>query len=181
MALSWKKNPDHPGGVVKAARQWKQDQQQSLKNYQLLKSLDKAHFVTYEDLTANNEVETRKILDFLGVPFDPYIFEFHKDEITRKNAGKQKAWNNLSQGVISNNSRKYLKDLNDNEIKAVEKICWYEMKHLGYVPEFLEKDLSAISDEWLESLHKEELMAVELQQSQGVSENMKAKASFYQR
>lgn len=181
MALSWKKNSDHPGGVVKAARQWKQDQQQSLKNYHLLANQGKAHFVRYEDLTANNKVEIRKILDFLGVPFDQGIFEFHKDEITQKNAGMQKAWNNLSKGVISDNSRKYLKDLTENEIKAIEKICLHEMKHLGYTPEFSDTDLSAISDDWLEEINREELSEIELLRSPGVEQNMKAKARFYQR
>jgi hypothetical protein len=181
MALSWKKNSDHPGGVVKAARQWKQDQQQSLKNYYLLKGQGKAHFVRYEDLTASNEVEIKKILNFLGVPFDPGVFEFHKDEITQKNAGMQKAWNNLSKGVISNNSQKYLKDLSDDEIKAIEKICWYEMKHLGYTPEFSDDDLAAISEEWLEHLNKQEFAEIELRRSEGVELNMKAKARFYQR
>jgi len=181
MALSWKKNSDHPGGVVKAARQWKQDQQQSLKNYHLLKGQGKAHFVKYEDLTANNEHELKKILNFLGIPFDEGIFNFYKDEITQKNAGMQKAWNNLSQGVIVNNSRKYLKDLLPDEIKAVEKICFFEMKHLGYVPEFSEYDLIAVTEDWLETLNQQEISDVELNRSEGVKANMDAKKNFYQR
>lgn len=181
MALSWKKNLDHLGGVVRAARQWKLDQQQSLKNYYLLKTQRKVHFVRYEELTANNEFEVKKILEFLGVSFDEDIFEFHKDEITQKNAGMQKAWDNLSKGVITNNSQKYLKGLTENEIKAIEKICWYEMKHLGYKPEFSEKELKMISEVWLEKLNQQELLELELHQSAGVKENMEAKARFYQR
>lgn len=181
MALSWKKNADHPGGVVKAARQWKQDQQQSLKNYQLLSGLGKAHFVTYENLTANAEGEIRKILNFLGVPFDISIFDFHKDEITKKNAGMQKAWNNLSQGVIKNNSKKYLNELTDDEIKAIEKICFYEMKHLGYETEFTAGELDKVLDTQIESLHQKELVELEYKRSAGVKGNMEAKAMFYQR
>ena len=41
MALSWKKNPTHPGGVIKAAKQWKTDQQNSLINSHLLKKIKK--------------------------------------------------------------------------------------------------------------------------------------------
>lgn len=181
MALSWKKNLDHPGGVVKAARQWKQDQQQSLKNYHLLHSQGKAHFVKYEDLTANNESEIKKILGYLGLPFDNEIFDFHKDEITQKNAGMQTGWNNLSQGVISDNSRKYLKELSEEEIKAIESICWFEMIHLGYTPEFSEDQLFDVKPQWLEEFHEVEVSELELRRSEGVKANMEAKAKFYQR
>ena len=181
MALSWKKSSDHPGGVVKAARQWKHDQQQSLKNFQLLKHQGKAHLIKYEDLTADNEFEIQKLVQFLGVPFDKGVFEFHKDEFTQKNAGMQATWNNLSKGVIRNNSKKYLKELAKIEIKAIEKICFHEMKHLGYQPEFSSGDLSNITEESLERLNEKEFSEIELHRSEGVKNNMLAKAKFYQR
>lgn len=181
MALSWKRNSAHPGGVVRAARQWKLDQQQSLKNYHLLKCQGKAHLVRYEDLIKYSEVEIKKILNFLGVPFDAGIFEFHNDEMTQKNAGMQKAWSNISKGIISNNSQKYLEDLTDSEIKAVEKICSYEMKHLGYELEVPDEALATISEDWLEELNQKEHSEIKLKRPDGVKENMRAKAKFYRR
>lgn len=181
MSLSWKKNSDHPGGVVKAARQWKLDQQQSLKNYNLLNSQGKAYFVKYEELTANSASEVAGITKFLGLPFCEDVFNFHQDEITKKNAEKQKSWDNLSRGVISDNSRKYKDGLTNDEIKAIEKICWYEMRHLGYQSEYKEKDLSIITEDWLNRLEEEELKEIELMRSRGVKGNMSAKANFYQR
>lgn len=181
MALSWKKNSDHPGGVVQAARQWKKDQQQSLKNYHLLSSLDKAHLVKYEDLTKSNEEEVKKIIRFLGLPFDPNVFEFYKDEITKKNAGMQKAWSNLSQGVISNNSKKYLQELSQEEVKAIEAICMYEMRLFGYTKEFSDTELINVSEEWLDEINNKEFQALTINRSSGVDGNMKAKAKFYQR
>ncbi|MGF2733405.1 sulfotransferase family protein [Marinobacter sp. DUT-1] len=181
MALSWKKNSDHPGGAVQAAHQWKKDQQQSLKNHHLLATMGKSHFVRYEDLTSNSEHEVKRILDFLGVPFDQKIFEFHKDEITRKNARMQKAWGNLEQGVISNNSQKYKSELASDEILAIESICRFEMKHLGYELENSFSALESVSKEWLEELQERELREVILDRSDGVKENMAAKTVFYQR
>lgn len=181
MALSWKRSPDHPGGIVRAARQWKLDQQQSLKNYYLLKKLGKAHSLKYEDLINNNVYEVRRVLEFLGVPFDRGVFDFHKDKITQKNAEMQKAWNNLSREVIRDNSKKYLTELNAVEIKSIEKICWYEMKHLGYTPEFSELEILEVSDESLENLNREELSKIILHRSTGVLDNMSAKSRFYQR
>lgn len=181
MALSWKKNSDHPGGVVKAARQWKHDQQQSLKNFHLLKSFGKADFVRYEDLTANAEVEIDKVLRFFGLPYDDGIFDFHKDEITLENAKKQKAWDNLSKSIIKDNSKKYEAELSVEEVMTIEKICWFEMLHLGYRPDYSEKDLEAVTEYFIEEINRKELKDIVLARSIGVKENMAAKSRFYQR
>jgi len=181
MALSWKRNLGHPGGVISAARQWKKDQQQNSKNYYVLHKQGRAHFLRYEDLTANSEQELKWLVDFLGLPFDEGIFDFHKDEITKKNASMLEAWNNLSQGVITNNSRKYLNELSTDEIKAIEKICWFEMKHLGYQPEFSYQEIADVTDKSLEELHHKEVGCMELCQSEGVKANILAKSQFYQR
>jgi hypothetical protein len=93
----------------------------------------------------------------------------------------QKAWSNLSKGVISNNSQKYLKDLTESEIKAIEKICWYEMKYLGYQPDFSNESLAIISEDWLEELNQKEHSDLEFSRPEGVKANMQAKAKFYQR
>ncbi|MGM0953484.1 MAG: sulfotransferase [Pseudomonadota bacterium] len=181
MALSWKKNADHPGGVVKAARQWKQDQQQSMKNHFLLAAQARSHFLTYEDLTKDSQNEVEKLFEFLGVPHEHVVFDFHKDEITQKNARAQKAWLNLDKGVMKDNSGKYVDELSRDEIKAIEKICFYEMKQLAYEPCFSESELMGISDSWLDELNEKEFANVELRRSLGVRENMKAKAKFYRR
>lgn len=181
MALSWKKNKDHFGGVVRAARQWRQDQQQSLKNYHLLKELGKAHFVKYEELTANSELEIRKILDFLGIPFDPSVFDFHKDEITQRNSSMQSAWENLGKGVITNNSRKYLDELSVEEIIAIEKICFFEMNHLGYESSHSLEELNIITEAELDDLDCREIQTLQYILSPGVEGNIRAKKTFYNR
>lgn len=181
MALSWKKHSGHPGGVVQAAYQWKRDQQQSLKNHHLLASIGKSHLVKYEDLIKNSKQEVEKILDFFGIPFDNNIFEFYKDEITVKNAKMQTAWQNLGQGIISNNSQKFKAELDPEEILAVESICWHEMRHLGYKNESSLASIEAVSDTWLKTMHEKELRSIILDQPDGIKKNMAAKARFYQR
>lgn len=181
MALSWKKNADHPGGVVTAARQWKQDQQKSLMNYHLLESQGKAHFVRYEDLIENNVVEIEKILRFLEVSDDEGVFTFYEDELTQKNAALLRAWNNLARGVISENSLKYRNELSEPEIKAIEAVCQYEMKHLGYTTEFSAAELAGVSQEWIDDFNRKEVEVVKLVRAKGVQENMVAKQQFYRR
>lgn len=181
MALSWKKNADHPGGVVKAARQWQKDQQSTLKNYNELRKIGKAHFVKYEDLIENPKSVTRGICDFLGFPYEDSILDFYKDDVTQKNASMQKAWNNLSKAVLKDNKKKYGAELTQEEIIAIEKICYSEMVHLGYNTEFSMEELNSIGEERLKLLEKHEEENLELKRSVGVCMNMEAKKRFYQR
>ncbi len=181
MALSWKKNADHLGGVVKAARQWQKDQQSTLKNFLELEKIGKAYFVRYEDLISDADRYTSEMIEFLGLPQDSNIENFHKDELTQKNAGMIKAWNNLSQGVIKDNKKKYIKELTEDEIKAIEKICYFEMKFLGYEPEYSKDQLDSFSSEKVESLNTYEFDTIEYQRSEGVKANMDAKKIFYQK
>jgi hypothetical protein len=181
MALSWKKNQDHPGGVVTAARRWQHDQQNTLKNYDQLERINKAYLIRYEDLTAEPERYVREILTFMGLPFDEGIFDFYKDELTRRNSEKIKAWSNLARSVINNNSNKYQRELTEEEIKAIEKICYFEMKLLGYEPEFSKADLDAFPKESITELAEKEEAGNLCHRSEGVLENMKAKKIFYQK
>ena len=38
--------------------------------------------VQYEDLVADLEGQSRRLIDFLGLPWDPKCFEFHKTKRT---------------------------------------------------------------------------------------------------
>ncbi len=181
MALSWKKNPDHPGGVVMGAKQWHQDQKQNLKNFYVLKAKEKAHLLKYEDLIANTVRETTKIFKFLGLPNDESVIDFHKDELTQINAAKHSAWVNLSKAVVTNNSMKFLKELKHEEIMAIEKICYYEMKHLGYEPINTDEDLDAFLLERINEVNSKDAESIPINKAKGVIENMEAKKKFYRR
>lgn len=181
MALSWKKNTAHSGGVVKAARQWQKDQQNSLKNYNELRKIGKAHFLKYEDLIENPKSATSDICDFLGFSYEDSILEFYKDDMTQKNASMEKAWNNLSKAVLKDNKKKYVDELSPKEIMAIEKICYFEMNHLGYNTGNTEDELRALSDEEVESMEQSEVNDMPMKRRPGVSMNMEAKKRFYQR
>lgn len=181
MALSWKKSADHPGGVVKAAQQWQKDQQNTLKNYEELRRLGKAYFVRYEDLISDADRYISEIIEFLGLPHDSNIENFHKDELTQENASMHKAWNNLSEGIIKENKKKYVKELTKDEIKAIEKICFFEMTYLGYELEFSREELDSIPDTSINDLNKYEFETIEYQRGEGVKGNMDAKKIFYQK
>lgn len=181
MALSWKKNPTHPGGVIKAARQWKKDQQQYLKLFRELERQGAAVMIRYEDLIENPKGELEKILSLLGLEYEEDMLSFHQDRLTKKNAEKQQAWKNLSKGVLSSNKNKYHAELSEDEICYIEKICYHEMKLLDYTAEFSPMELNRIPDIELDLAEKSELDEILLTRPEGVIANMEIKKRMYQR
>lgn len=181
VALSWKKNLTHYGGIVNAAKQWKLDQQQSLKNYHLLKKSSRSYILKYEDIISDVEFHSNELLGFLGLKYEGEMINFHKDSLTQKNAGTQKAWKNLSRGVISNNSGKFENELSEIEIKIIEKICFFEMKQLGYKTKYSLEDLDQINDVDIEHFNETEINNLPYEIHGGVLNNMAAKKIFYQK
>lgn len=180
MALSWKKNRDHPGGVVTAARQWRQDQVQNMKNYHLLAADKRAYHLCYEDLIVNTQPQCKAIFSILGVPFDEKIRDFYKDEYTQKNAGQVDAWNNLSKPVLTDNSKKYKAEMAEEEIAAIESICFYEMIYFGYTPELVTEEAEWLTQEHLQKMEDEEKASSPRDPTESVIANMHAKRAFYE-
>ncbi len=180
VALSWKKNPTHKGGVVNAAIQWKKDQQQLLKLCHFLETENRVIKLKYEDLITDSTKELKRIFEFLNLEYESKVEEFYKDSLTKENATTQHAWNNLSKSVITDNSNKFKKELTDVEIQVIEKICFFEMKSLGYQLINSSDELKQLTEVDIQNLEKEET-SISYSPSKGVKENMIAKAAFYQR
>lgn len=181
MALSWRENPTHPGGVVSAAKQWKEDQQNSLKNAQLLKATGNILIVKYEDLVDVTIDKLKEIVGFIGVDFEKSMLDYHKEDQNKKNSNLQHAWTNLSKGVIKGNFNKYKTKLTEQEIAYIEKICFFEMSHLGYVPENSWDELISISQDEINNYEKTENLRHPQNLTDGVKENIAAKTTFYQK
>ena len=181
MALSWKKNKTHHGGIISAAKQWKNDQQQYLKIKALEDTTGNIAFVRYEDLISKPSDELKQILEVCHLEFESTMMEMGKDELTNKNAGQQKAWENLAKPIMKNNYNKFRNELTAEEIKMIEAICFFEMIHLGYEPENDWELLKSISSSELNEYHQKELDNLEYKPESGVKANMDAKKVFYQK
>jgi hypothetical protein len=181
MALSWKKNDDHKGGVTHAAKQWKKDQMQFLKNHEVLKKQCKSYMIHYEELISDFDNKINELCDFIGVPHSESMKEFYKDELTIKNSLSNPAWENLSKRVISNNMSKFENELSDDEISIIEHICYPEMVYLGYQPKFGVNVKDKYSNEDLERMINWESQNIPWKPQNGVLKNMDAKKVFYQK
>ncbi len=179
MALSWKRNENIPGGVAAAARQWKTDQQQTLKHAALLGQSDQVHRLRYEDLLENPAARMGEVCRFLGEDYEPAMLGFHTDELTRQNAEKNSAWRNLSRGVMPTNFGKWRSALSEGEVAAAESLCRYEMRHLGYETTLADAELDRMTEAELIRLDACERATLPYQPTDGIRQNIAAKAAFY--
>jgi len=86
----------------------------------------------YESLTQEAEKSVRKVCDFLDETFEPGMLRFFETKDAQKSARLSKSWENTGSPILTNNSRKYLSGLSQNEIRWVECITGELMDRLGY-------------------------------------------------
>jgi hypothetical protein len=155
MALSWRANPMHPGGLVAGAAAWRNDQSGTMHQFWARHEQGKALLVRYEDLVVRPEEELRRVCDLLGVEFEATMLDYHNDPLTRENAASNPAWENLSRGVMSDNFGKFQKELSEREIAIIERVCGGLMPLFGYLP-VAAAAANALSDADVQGLHREE-------------------------
>jgi hypothetical protein len=148
MALSWKLSANHPGGVLRGAQVWKEDQRKSLEVYGYLMDVGRIILVKYEELVSHPVEQLQRLCDFLEVSFIPAMLEFYNNDLTVNNARRLEDWHNLQKPVLSNNFNKYRTQLLELEIKYIEALCAPEMEYFDYRCEFPpDNNLSALETE----------------------------------
>ena len=125
---SWLKVPMALHTPLQAARCWRQEQKECLRQFRTLSY--PAHFVSYEQLTSDTEGTLSNVLKFVGEPIDSACFEVQ----TSKNESvvDNPFWKNLANKVNPENARKYQSQLTPQEIELVETVNKGVMRELGY-------------------------------------------------
>lgn len=136
MALSMKSARSVPGGVIRAAGIWHQDQSSGLRAYGGMRQSGRILLLRYEDLVADAERQVARVCDFLGIGYRPEMLEFYKNETTRLNAERLEAWSNLARPILRDNFNKYRGRLSELEIRYVEAVNHRQMETLGYPRDF---------------------------------------------
>jgi hypothetical protein len=110
---------------------------------QISQELPAGQFLTvhYEQLTSDAEKEVRRICDFIGEDYQDQMLNYASRPDSARLAGISKSWENLSKPILANNSKKYLTKLTPDEIFAVERNAFQELRHYGYA---LENDIEIL-------------------------------------
>lgn len=119
------------------ARQWTELQHLCLDE---LDKIGKEHFfsVCYEDLTSRPREVVSALSEFLGIEFKEEMLAFHQSSEAQNAASSSSLWQNVTQPIISSNSRKFLTEMSEQDIRIVESIAGKIMDRLGYERVFVQ-------------------------------------------
>jgi len=113
------------------AKQWNELQELCIEQMNSLST--KSIFpISYENLLANPEKIVKKLCQFLDIDFSQNMLNFHTSKEAERSAKSSSLWENLSQPIKSNNSKKFMNELTTEEIKIIESITGNVMDSLGY-------------------------------------------------
>ena len=92
--------------------------------------------VRYEDLLADPDGELKRVCAFLDEPWDERLLTFFDTPNARKSARLSSDWSNTAKPILKDNTRKYRKELDDDEVWMVEAVARVEMEALDYDLEY---------------------------------------------
>jgi LPS sulfotransferase NodH len=113
------------------AKEWASTQELALK---LQREIELSRFfcVSYEELIANPERTAVDICDFLGVSFCESMLDYHRTSEAQRAASSSDLWVNVTNPVMKNNSRKFLREAGEQDIRVFESVAGHVLDALGY-------------------------------------------------
>jgi hypothetical protein len=123
------------GSLRNALTVWREDQLGGLALLGLL-GPQRVFFQRYEDLVSHPRAVLEPLCEFLGVPFNAAMLDFHAGEDAARLSGTSGARENLSRPLMAGNFGKYRKTLSGGEIRTVETWLGELMDRFGYARDF---------------------------------------------
>lgn len=121
------------------AKQWNELQELCIEQMNKL-STESFFPISYENLLADPEKIVKELCQFLDIEFSQNMLNFHTSKEAERSAKSSSLWENLSQPIKSNNSKKFMNELTTEEIKIIESISGNVMDTLGYERTLINKD-----------------------------------------
>lgn len=88
--------------------------------------------VRYEDITAQPESTMQRLCKFLGYRYTPSMLSFHETDEAKKAAKSSDLWGNVANPVMADNTRKFLREAGEADIRAFELVAGDALDALGY-------------------------------------------------
>ena len=138
VALSFSKAQIGEKHFYHIAKVWNEVQQLAL-NFRRKIPASRFFNVSYEELTMETENTVQALCRFLGVDYESSMLEFHKSGEAKRTAFASTLWGNVTAPVMKQNSRKFLKEALESDIRIFESIAGSSMDSLGYERLFAKK------------------------------------------
>jgi hypothetical protein len=131
VALSFRKAVVGEKHAYHIAKGWAQVQETALA---LKDRIDPSRLmsVSYEQLTTEPEKTARNLCAFLGVEYTDSMLEFHNSDEAKRTAKSSALWGQLTQPVMQNNTRKFLRESSEDDIRIFESVAGHVLDRLGY-------------------------------------------------
>jgi hypothetical protein len=88
--------------------------------------------ISYESLTSQPELSMRQLCKFLGVRFSSSMLEFYMSDEARRAAESSDLWSNVVRPVMAGNTRKFLHEASEEDIRLFESVAGKVLTALGY-------------------------------------------------
>jgi len=138
VALSFSKAQIGEKHFYHIAKVWNEVQQLAL-NFRRKIPARRFFNVSYEELTTETENTAQALCRFLGVDYKPSMLEFYKSGEAKRTAFASNLWGNVTSPVMKQNSRKFLKEALENDVRIFESVAGNSMDSLGYDRLFAQK------------------------------------------
>ncbi|MDB4498010.1 sulfotransferase [Gammaproteobacteria bacterium] len=132
VACSIKNVPSHDQHIFHIAHEWRNEQQKCILVFQELLAQNGAILVRYEDLISNPLAVTQRICEFVSLPYEPRMIDFHHDQESKEESLKTAYWKNLGQPIIKQNSGKFYEELTKREVFLFQLVAADILQSLGY-------------------------------------------------
>lgn len=138
VALSFQKAVVGEKHIYNIAKEWAETQELAI---ELRQCIEPSRFfnISYEELTFQPEKSAQNLCEFLGVDYTPSMLNFHETDEAKNAAASSNLWSNVTNPVMQNNSKKYLKDMHFVDIQIFESVAGHILDQLGYEREHIAK------------------------------------------
>jgi len=131
VALSFKKAIVGEKHMYHIAKQWKEEQEASLRLAEKV-GANLVLKVRYEDLLHSPENELQKICCFMGADYNPVAMDYYHSEESHKTAHSGVMWENVEKPVIADNFNKFKKELSPDDIQIFKQVAVDTLEKLGF-------------------------------------------------
>ena len=137
------------------AKGWANAQQKAIDMRDKVSS-DRFFSVSYEQLTGETEATLQRLCAFLGYEYTSKILEFNQSAEANRTAKSSSLWGNVTQGLMTDNTRKFLEKASAEDIRIFEAVAGKQLQALGYeltqldpneTVQFSEAQVAAFSEE----------------------------------
>jgi LPS sulfotransferase NodH len=95
--------------------------------------------VSYEELTAAPAATMQRLCAFLGAEYHPSMLEFHTSDEAKRAADSSALWGNVVKPVMADNTRKFLREATEEDIRVFESVAGDVLDDLGYERAFVRR------------------------------------------